>query len=779
MLWATYYFDVIPRIWMVALCALGVSAPGADEPVSFEKLIKLEGQEFVTAADQSGYFQPDKQTYTVDQLIAVAEKLLPTIKPYGARPDDYQLSPFSSYFEEACKNAHNEQLDKLVGLYRRLDPNTFEKSNTLPALASGVLARQLAATASKRLELPEDDGLKLPPELESAPRELQNAWRSLQRAKAAFEKAFPKTTEQIEVSANMKSFYNLIGEALSGATGLEDDIRRFAWTGANCLDISDIDDAQDIALLLMLLREGRTNEAIGAALRVASANGSTSKPEACAKPVIDLFERCGLDWEEIFVGGQVEAEIRRWGNSDRAPYLEALLKYGSARSAPLVRQLAYFVKPEYRSRYVGAFTAWVETSAKTCNCKGTEISMERGRREYSDRTTKPMPPAVQAALIRTTEEFAITDSPEDLASYAINIFRRTQVRASIPALKALVRHRARNIAEDAAVILCAMGEDAELPSIGGPVRFQIFANGQPLPQDTEIDWRIDSENGPISSSANVTADGVVAIPRLHFLIPNRRPLSLKIESFGLRDGGVIFAAKLSPPWNFKEITKVDLKVSSLEISLGNRNGLNAPPPDKAFVGIRRVSDERRDLAPGISEPEPSIFIYSWRGSSLFREVNEMSATPSIRFSAIEEGKYHVWIGVRGAEIWHQTLTVGPRNTKVEAMLSPGSDLRFEIVLPDGQRRNWALLLKDGKEVEALQDTRNCNYHALPYGKYVLRIVGSDADDKYRVDKKLTRGPDEIPYKGRDIPFAVEKGSPALIDLGEIHLEKASGESKNN
>ena len=30
----------------------------------------------------------------------------------------------------------------------------------------------------------------------------------------------------------------------------------------------------------------------------------------------------------------------------------------------------------------------------------------------------------------------------------------------------------------------------------------------------------------------------------------------------------------------------------------------------------------------------------------------------------------------------------------------------------------------------------------------------------------------------DVAFTIEKGSPALIDLGEIHLEKATAESRN-
>ena len=763
---------MIPRIWIATiLCALGGPLLRANEPLPFEKLIKLEGKEFVSAAEES---YGDKQIYTVDELIAVAEKLAAGIKPLGARSEDHSWNSFSSYFGEACKNPNDQQLDKLIELYRRLDPNTFEKSYCLPTLASRVLARQVAALPAQHLQLPEVDESSMPSELESAPEELQNSWRSLQRGKVAFEKAFQKTTEQIAASENMKSFYNLIGEALKGATGLEDDVRRFARTGANCLDMSDIEDARDIAMLLMLLREGRMNEAIGAALKVAGADGSESKPEAFAKTVIDLFERCGLDWEQIFAGGQVEREIRGWGDEDPAPYLAALAKYGSTRAAPLVHQLAYFAKPKGRGRYVATFNAWIETTSPKANCGNTEVRLELGTSASGDRKVNSMPPSAQSTALRATEDFATAEASEDLALNAINIFRRTQLPSSIPALKALTHHSSRHVVEDAALVLCAMGEQIRIPAIGGPVRFQILTNGKPLPRDMEISWRVFSENGSFNSEVTVQPEGVIEISRAHFTTPDRPATKVELKMFGVGEGAVIFDTEFSPPWSFDEITKVDLRTASLEIVLGNREGLNAPPPDEAFVGVKRVSDEKESSAEG--ELKSKFFSHSQTGSSLFREGNKISVNRSIRLPAIADGKYEVWIGVRGAEVWHQAVTVGPKDTKVDATLHAGSDLRFEVLLPDGRRTAWGRLLKDGAEFEAYFDSRTYSYHALPCGKYVLRIPGSDPAGEVRDDKKIKRGPDEIPYQGRDISFTVEKGSPALIDLGEIHLEKAPAEA---
>jgi hypothetical protein len=770
-----YYLEVVPRIWILVVSfALGVAKSSGGEPLAFDKLIALEGKEFVTAADESGYgIFGTEQLYTVDQLIAVAEKLLPSVKPYGERSEDDGLNPFTSYFEPACDKANDEQLDKLIALYRRLDPNTFEKSNALPQLASRVLARQIAAMAVQPAQIPEDDSIALPAKVQSAPKELQSAWRLFQRAKASFTKAFPQPTEmneQIEVSANMKSFYNLVGEALSGATGKENEIRAFAWTGANCLGISDIEDAQDIALLLMLLREGRMNEAIGAALSVAGTTGSTSQPEACAKPVIDLLTRCGLDWEQIFAGGQVEEEVRGWGGENRGPYLSALIKHGSPGGAGWVRTLAHFAKPERRTPYVAAFSGWIGTSAKRSVCGDIEVSLDLGITGSADRVAKAMPEAVQAAALHDVEEFATPDSPEGLAMHAINVFIRTQATSSIPTLKRLTRHSSPKVAQDAALILCVMGERVKIPPLGSPVRFQILANGKPLPKDLQVAWRIGSEGGTVSSNATVLADGVVELPRAHFTLPDRRATSVEFSANTLAEGGVIFKTRLSPPWGLDELTKIDVKISSLEIVLRNREGLNAPPSDKAFVGLSPVEDDK--MNPMSGGPPSEVFSHSQTGSSLFREDNEMSATPSIRLPAVKEGKYRVWIGVPGSEIWRETISVGSKGTRVEAKLNPGSDLRFRIITPNGQRTTWASLFKGGREMNANTDSQDNTYQALPCGHYVLRIPPSDYFERERPDLKTKRGPDEIPYKGREVSFTVEKGSPTVIDLGEIRLEPA-------
>lgn len=763
---------MIPRISiLVALAALyaGGTAKGEDS-LPFDKLIALEGKEFVAAAEESSsWMYGNDQLYTVDQLIALSEKLLPSIRPSGERPDDYSMNPFGSFFAAACEKANDKQLDKLLALYRRLEPNTFEKSYMLPALAGRILAREVARMPAQHLQWPDDEGITVPARLEPASKELQDAWRTFQRAQVAFNKAFPESkkerSETIEVSANERSFYNLISDVLSGATGKEEEVRAFGWTGANCLNITDTEDAQDMALLLMLLHEGRMNEAIGAALRVAGTTGSTSKPEACAKPVTELLERCGLDWEEIFAGGQLEEEMKGWGETRKPPYLAALVQYASPRAASFIRALAHFTKPENREPYVAAFSGWIQKTAKSARCVDTEISQELGITGSDFRVVKKMPVEVQIAALHDVEEFATSDSPEDLAQHAINVFFRTQAPSSIPALKALAQHRSRAIAIDAATILCMMGETVKLPAAAGPVRFQILVNGKTLPQGLEIGWMMAGGQN-MRSSATVLSDGVVELPREHFTLRDRPITTLKFTLNSFTEGAAIFETRVSPPWRFDDLTKIDVKVSSLEIVLRNREGLNGPPPDNAFVGLSCVMDDS-------SKGEPSeVFSHSQTGSSLFRQENQVIATPSVRLPAVGAGKYYLYIGVPGAEIWRDTVVVGPNPSRIEATLKPASDLRFKIITPDGQRTTWASLLKDGREIEPQRDSRDNTYRALPCGNYTLRIPPSDFFERQRPELKTKRGPDEIPWKARDVAFKVEKGSPTLIDLGEIRLERA-------
>src|SRR5690348_6943189 len=76
--------------------------------------------------------------------------------------------------------------------------------------------------------------------------------------------------------------------------------------GANCLNVTDVDDARNMAILLVLLRERKLEEAIGAPLQVAGATGSTNDARKIFGAMIELLKTFNLDWEAILAGAQVQ-----------------------------------------------------------------------------------------------------------------------------------------------------------------------------------------------------------------------------------------------------------------------------------------------------------------------------------------------------------------------------------------------------------------------------------------------------------------------------------------
>jgi hypothetical protein len=760
---------VTPNACVFALICVCVPQLFGESPPA-EALLRLEGKELVKAAEEASYGFYNEVPYTAAELTAIAEKLIGSVRSLGSERDsDEMMSPFGAYFGQACLKVGNEQLDKLVDIYARLDPMSFEKSSVLPALASRLIAREVEAirTEKRKLTLGKTDST-LPTELKAAPQELREAWRAYQAVKVRFDTAFPKTSEQIEVSANQKSFYRLIESALGGATGLQNEIREFAWTGANCLGITDIEDAQDIAVLLMLLRERKLEEAMGAALRVVGTEGSTSSPEATAGSVVALFEACGLDWETIFAGGQAANELRGWDFGSTRPYLAALANYGSERSGLLLNQLAHLAKPEARGAYVAAFGSCIETAANRRKCNGNDVDV--GRSNSGPRHRKPLPHGTQVMLLHVTEDFAGANCPEDIALYAINIFGRTQAASSVPALQGLKGHMSSDVSQTAATVLCAMGLGGPASEENAPVRFRILLNGEAIAPGQGVAWMISSTKNTVSSTTEVNQGGIVELSRQYFAKVSAPAKEVEFSMQGDR-GGVEFNVTIPPPAKLDAITEVPVTLSRLEITLTNQDRLNGPPPETAHV-LLIAHREQEDVS--LSLPDASDGTYRLRmgtiGADVYQQGYEKLAQPSIVLPAVQNGTYDVFIGVAGAEVWHGLVKVGPDTSKVAASLQPGSDVRFEIVTPAGQRNPWARIFQDGKEFDAKFDWKKRMYRSLPRGNYVVRIFGSEPTGDRRDAKKLKKGPDEIPYAGRDVEFTIKHGSPALIDLGEIHLE---------
>jgi hypothetical protein len=195
------------RLIMLAVLpvAQGSEVPAADD------LLKLEGAEFVKGAEEASYgFYGDTCPYSADQLIALARRLGAEVRKRSEQKEgDGSSNPFGIYFTQACLRAEEAQIPALVETYTRLDPGSFEKSNVLFALASRVLAREVAAIRAEGSQVVLISAAVDPPAgLRSAPRELQDAGHSYFRARLRSTKRFVPRLRSWRFRRTKKRFTN-------------------------------------------------------------------------------------------------------------------------------------------------------------------------------------------------------------------------------------------------------------------------------------------------------------------------------------------------------------------------------------------------------------------------------------------------------------------------------------------------------------------------------------------------------------------------------------------
>ena len=731
----------------------------AGEEPSVGDLLKLDRAELLSAYEKAfGYSKPKG---SAADLVRLADKLALTVKGFSERESsEDNMNPFGSVFEEACLAADSDQLDQLIVIYSRLKPDAFEKFNSLPNVALACIRRELQAIEKEEVRVDFSDEKIVPSEeLSRAPEVLVNAWQLYQQVRLTYERDFPKPNagEKMDAYGNQRSFYKSVEAALSGKLQSADsDLRKYVETGANCLDLHEIYDSAEIATLVMLVHERRFKDAIGASLAVANQNDHTGPTEQKLDAVIEVLRALKVDWEGIVAGMAVDSASKNWGAPEHC--FRLLGSYGSDRAAMLVNQLARWSNGKTRTEAISAECAFVENSPSTGRCGEDtlgDVSSSDISRISKEQISKP----VQIECLATVEKFATADCDEDLARDAINLFARTQSRSSIPALKQLLVHRSRRIVEIAHGVLCAMGEvQAPIPINPKPVVFQIFINDEPLATGLAVAWTVQGSDKTGGSVADVLPNGMIEMARKFFTDPSAPANKLLLESM-LREEAANppqFRIEIAPPYSLDSVTRVEITAHQMEIVLHNIADLNAPLPATTKLVIRQHKQEEN---PYDSFPEDMPTL-------------EVPVAHSIVIPLIQDGDYDVAFRLPGAELWRGVATVGPNSQSTDAALKTGSEFRYKIISPTGAP--WGgTLFKDGKEYTERMDFHTKSYRSLPCGNYVLHIPGSEEIKRaYRNDPDFVSGPDEIPFLGRDLPFVIMKGSPAVIDLGEIHLQSA-------
>ena len=739
--------QVLPLVITFCLVAGGLTA--STDP-SAADLLALEGDALSSAIDEMSF--DGESTFSSGDLLRIAERLVPKEEILEKKDERFH---FSRFFKAACEKASPEEIDKLVDIYVRLQPSTFDKIFCFQNLAAVWIAREIATLDSVPVPIPKGDE-SVRPELQDAPPDLIAAWQLYKRATRTAGPTFRFSPGKKEISfqANEAAFYRLIDDALlKRGEKIAERLSEFGWSGWSGTGSDFLFNPQSIGIFMVLLREHRLPEAVRAAMELESETILLAG-EAKDGVRIAFLAKCGLDWESLLGGALLDSENAGHFGAAPNPYLQELSAYGSDKAATLVTKLAQRAKPSFRADFAEALAAFISEPSDLRYVSG---------RDYS-RITKTRPTgAAREAVIKALQHFATPDAPSNVASTVLKAFEKLKAPGTKGSLRTLLKHPSPEVAEQAATILRSMGEPVEMAARDTtPVRFQISLNGKPLATGLRIWWELRSgPSGSLGSTATVEDGGIIAIDRNYFFDPERKPTAVVLQCQGSEAPDPYFWTEIPMPSNLNEVTRVEVEVMPVELVLRRVKPVSGTDSTKATVRIRRHEPESKD------GPENYSYVHWMR-----REV-EFPVEHPVQFS-MQKGTYKLEVLLTGMEKSKQEFTVEPQDTsRVNVDLRPGGDLRFLIIRPDGQRGAKSDLLRDGKELKGDDiefDRKTQAYRGLPCGNYVLHIPSSEGAVSREDGEFLAYAPLQG-YRGRDVPFTISGDTP-LVDLGEIHLEAA-------
>lgn len=703
----------------------------AGDRFSAQDLLALEGESFLKAADDVGY---DLDSFSVTELATIAEKLLTETKNLP-RKSKYRDS-FSRFFMAACSKAKGDDLARLVEIYTALEPGTFDKEFTFKPLAAAWIRHEIDGREWTKIELPALER-PLPDELKDAPKDLIESWQLFQRSKQLRERSGEDDQARISSRANEHAYYALIDRVLlKQGDHLVDELAKFYESGTSA-----------VAMFMALLAEGRVPEAFGVAVEMQIEDILTSDESEKAARVAFL-QKCGVDWETILAGAQIDAELNSNRMGGYVPYLRLLALFGSERAATLLTQMAARAKPPMHDSYAYTLSAFLP--------KDTEKAIWSSRKIERDSNQPNISFELQTRIVDLLQDFAKPDANSDVVEGALDGLSRAKSLRTKPTLRALLKHRSPQVAQEAARILEKMGESVELPR-SDPVRFQIMVNGAPAPAALKVSWDVDEPAGTsVHNTTDTNESGTIDVPREHLLPGQQAGGSLRISSTnGLSaPEAPSYVVTVPIPKNLDETTRVEVQVWPVDVRISRAQPAEKDLSAKAFVKLQRHEEKRTE--------DSSRYSYFDRMEKEF----EIATSNPLHLS-LQRGSYDIEILAPGAEQFIASFEAGPNSPAVTANLKPGGDVRFEIVRPGGERDGQWWLLKKDKKVECAGSTENpCR--GLPLGEYVLHIPSTA--ELMAIDE----GFDTVlqPFAGRDIPFTISEVVP-VVDLGEIHLDPAN------
>jgi hypothetical protein len=735
---------VLPTVIILSLTIQAALA--ADRP-SAEALLALKGDALFAAINDMDF--DAEVTFSSDELVRLAEHFSAEMKDLQ-RSDNRFL--FSRFFEAACEKASAKEIEKLVGVYVRLEPSSFDKTFSFRPLASAWIAHEVSMLYSPAVEIAGADE-PVPPELRSAPPDLIAAWqlyKHIKRIPGPTFRFFPGK-KQISFQANEIAFFRLIDDALlKRGDNIATRLSEFGWSGSSGTGSDFLFITQSTGIFMVLLSEHRIPEAVRAAIEM-DIETIPFASEAKDDVRIMFLNKCGLDWESIFAGALLDSEEEGrfgvWSN----PFLTELAAYGSNKAAKMVASLAQRAKPDLRENYAEALAAFLSEPA--------ELRYVTGR-GFSRINRTPISAEARTIVIGALQRFATTEASSQVASTLLKAFEAAKAPDTKESVRILLKHPSPEVSDYAARILRSMGEKIEMaPVNNAPVRFEVLLNGKPLSPGVKIDYQVQSSSEYRGSDTTSDSEGLIQIERSLFLNPERKPTSVVIRSRGgdhLADP--YFWFQTQAPENLDEIIRGNVEVQHVKLMVGRPQQTREKIQSTAKVRLQRHEPKQEKL--------DDSFVYF---DYMQRDFELSLDQPTSLW--LQKGVYDVEVIAPGAAKLKQEFTVAGENAlDLHLRLEPGGDLRFTIIRPDGQRGARYELFRDGKEVDGDDleyDLETNTYRSLPSGNYLLHIAASSelaSKDSEFLDYAPLQG-----YVGRDIAFTISDES-TLTDLGQIRLE---------
>jgi hypothetical protein len=753
--------------WLLgAYLVLSATLAAAAEP-SADDILKLEGEKLFDAAKD--VWPNAAERFTATDLIRITQKLASSQDKSPER-DTIEIV-LSGFLEAACSKAGPKELDDLVRIYIGFEPDSFEKQFNLREVAAVWIKVELesAGREFQKINLPPPTA-PVPAELVDAPPDLIAAWKIYKAADQVIDQGFPWNSDSRNISfqGNSRAFFKIIDDVLlKRGKGLAEHLEKFGWNGPSGTGSELLSEPKSLGIFMALIHERRIEEAVGAAVRVCSA-----KPLAAGDTDvrIEFWRRCGLDWEALLAGMQVDREL---GGSELAtwqnPSLRELAGYGSDHAAALITMMARRAKPAMRATYANAISAFIPRDGD-----------DKARFDYGvfERVSKiPISKDTQLALVAVLQDFAKPDASREVALATLDGFSRAKLPITSATLRALTKHPSAEVARQATDVLRAMGGNVAFPAVPAekpPVRFRIFANGQPLAPDCHIQLDLNfGTGGSVTSSTNIEADGTVGIDRKYFAGEQGQVSSLALMSrpYDTADGPS-FLIKFPPPADLDSITRVDVDLCVLQLDIRDIPGKDGARDRKASINIERHEDKSEASVIKERQGEEDITPIVYEYSDPLTRKFETPIDQPVRVS-MQCGSYDLVVRAPGTTQFTKQVEVDKNMPPLEVQLEKGSDVHFQVARPDGERHARLRLLKEGRKVdlEKCLDVRTMTFRNMPPGNYVLHFPSS-AEVKSQ-DAEFGYAPARIEYAEREIPFTLKEDSPPVIDLGTINLEPAA------